>query len=206
MCVIPYDASTACCASAVIQVVICCRARCGFQKPRFQPARRPSHETRTDASFEPRDSSIRHRLPKRDRRDKSRTRPVCDQGVVATRMVRAAALCAIVLAQATAFVAPPAATPALTPRQGLLEPYGSALRRRKRSNDERTTPAVAGIARSASVLPGGAISTNLHISRHRTWHAVLAAAHTLKLVVTQAASTLSRRSARPSRSSRRRSY
>ena len=42
-------------------------------------------------------------------------------------MTRSAALVIAVLAQATAFVAPPAATPALTPRQGLLEPYGSGV-------------------------------------------------------------------------------
>ena len=53
-------------------------------------------------------------------------RPVRELQAFAARMVRAAALVAVVLSQATAFVAPPAATPALTPRQGLLEPYGSA--------------------------------------------------------------------------------
>ena len=58
--------------------------------------------------------------------DKVVNRPVRELQAFAARMVRAAALCAIVLAQATAFVAPPAATPALTARQGLLEPYGSA--------------------------------------------------------------------------------
>ena len=58
--------------------------------------------------------------------DKVVNRPVRELQAFAAKMVRAAALCAIVLAQATAFVAPPAATPALTPRHGLLEPYGSA--------------------------------------------------------------------------------
>ena len=44
-------------------------------------------------------------------------------------MVRAVALVAVVLSQAAAFVAPPTASPAvaLTPRQGLLEPYGSGV-------------------------------------------------------------------------------
>ena len=180
--------------------------RCGFLSAVLARARPPSHEPRTDASPERRDASLQViSKPVQNAIVTPQIGPL-EPGRAAT-MVRAAALVAVVLSQASAFVAPPSATPAvaLPPRQGLLEPYGSALRRRKRSNDERTTPAVAGIARSASVLPGGAISTNLHISRHRTWHAVLAAAHTLKLVVTQAASTLSRRSARPSRSSRRRS-
>ena len=52
-------------------------------------------------------------------------------GLVSTlrfaKMTRAVALVALVLCQAAAFVAPPSAAPAvaLTPRQGLLEPYGS---------------------------------------------------------------------------------
>ena len=55
-------------------------------------------------------------------------------------MTRSAALVAIVLAQATAFVAPPAAAPALTPRQGLLEPYGS---QKSASKHDRTARLLA---------------------------------------------------------------
>jgi len=55
-------------------------------------------------------------------------------------MTRSATLVAIVLAQATAFVAPPAAAPALTPRQGLLEPYGS---QKSASKHDRTARLLA---------------------------------------------------------------
>ena len=60
--------------------------------------------------------------------------------VICCKMTRSAALVAIVLAQATAFVAPPAAAPALTPRQGLLEPYGS---QKSASKHDRTARLLA---------------------------------------------------------------
>ena len=72
-------------------------------------------------------------------------------------MTRSAALVIAVLAQATAFVAPPAAAPALTPRQGLLEPYGS---QKSASNHDRAARLLA--------LARRRFSTNRPVSRHRT--------------------------------------
>ena len=67
-------------------------------------------------------------------------------GLVSTlrfaKMTRAVALVALVLCQAAAFVAPPSAAPAvaLTPRQGLLEPYGS---QKSASNHDRAARLLA---------------------------------------------------------------
>ena len=76
--------------------------------------------------------------------------------VICCKMTRSAALVIAVLAQATAFVAPPAAAPALTARQGLLEPYGS---RKSASKHDRAARLFA--------FRSSALSTNPLISRRR---------------------------------------